>query len=130
MGSSHIYRLSILNAFKHLKMLVTVSFSVGDLELLRCSIAGNIIHQMSTHALYMSRVVTCMQANFSSLLTLTSRSKTKQLYLTSITRNSKSADKREVDGALILLPLLHQCSALRVFKATFNWCQSISKTRY
>ena len=42
----------------------------------------------------------------------------KQSYLTSITRNSNSTDKPEVDGALILLPPLHQCSVLRVFKAT------------
>ena len=44
--------------------------------------------------------------------------KVKQPYLTSITRNSNSTDKPEVDGALILLPPRHQCSVLRVFKAT------------
>ena len=48
----------------------------------------------------------------------TSKLKVKQPYLTSITRNSNSTDKPEVDGALILLPPLHQCSFLRVFKAT------------
>ena len=37
-------------------------------------------------------------------------------YLTSITRNSNSTDKPEVDGALILLPSLHQCSDLRYLK--------------
>ena len=39
-------------------------------------------------------------------------------YLTSITRNSNSTDKPEVDGALILLPPLHQWSVFRVFKTT------------
>ena len=38
--------------------------------------------------------------------------------LTSITRNSNLTDKHEVDGALILLPTLHYCSVLRVFKGT------------
>ena len=61
-----------------------------------------------------------MQANFSSLLSLTPRSKAKQLYLTSITRNSNSTDKHNVDGALILLPLLHQCSVLRLLKLLSN----------
>ena len=46
------------------------------------------------------------------------KQKAKQPYLTSITRNSNSTDKPEVDGALILLPPLHQCSFLQVFKAT------------
>ena len=46
------------------------------------------------------------------------KSKVKQPYLTSITRKSNSTDKPEVDGALILLPPRHQCSVLRVFKAT------------
>ena len=46
------------------------------------------------------------------------KKKAKQPYLTSITRNSNSTDKLEVDGALILLPPPHQCSVLRVFKAT------------
>ena len=36
----------------------------------------------------------------------------------SITRDSNSTDKPEVDGALKILPPLHQCSVLRVFKAT------------
>ena len=40
------------------------------------------------------------------------------IYLTSITRNSNLTDKPEVDGALILLPPRHQCTVLRVFKAT------------
>ena len=44
--------------------------------------------------------------------------KVKQPYLTLITRNNNSTDKPEVDGALILLPPRHQCSVLRVFKAT------------
>ena len=33
-------------------------------------------------------------------------------------RISNSTEKPEVDGALILLPTLHQNSVLRVFKAT------------
>ena len=45
-----------------------------------------------------------------------SKSKVKQLYLTSITRNSNSTDKPDAGGALILLPPLHQCSILRVLK--------------
>ena len=49
---------------------------------------------------------------------LSTKSKVKQPYLTSITRDSNSTDKPEVDGALILLPPRHQCSVLRVFKAT------------
>ena len=39
-------------------------------------------------------------------------------YLTSITRNSNLTDKPEIDGTLILLPTLHECSVLRVFKGT------------
>ena len=46
------------------------------------------------------------------------KKKVKQPYLKSITRNSNSTDKLDVDGALNLLPPLHQCSVLRVFKAT------------
>ena len=53
-----------------------------------------------------------------AILLHTVKVKVKQPYLTSITRNSNSTDKPEVDGALILLPSLHQCSVLRVFKAT------------
>ena len=47
-----------------------------------------------------------------------SKVKVKQPYLMSITRNSNSTDKPEVDGALILLPSRHPCSVLWVFKAT------------
>ena len=39
-------------------------------------------------------------------------------YFPSATRNSTSTDKAEAGGALILHPSLHQCTILRVFKAT------------
>ena len=49
--------------------------------------------------------------------------KVKQPYFTSITRDSNSTDKLEVDGALILPPSLHQCSVLRVFKASQSYTE-------
>ena len=39
-------------------------------------------------------------------------------YFPSATRNSTSTDKAEAGGALILHPSLHQCTILRVLKAT------------
>ena len=44
--------------------------------------------------------------------------KVKQPHFTSITRDSNSTDKLEVDGALILTPSSHQCSVLRAFKSS------------
>ena len=41
----------------------------------------------------------------------------------SITRDSNSTNKLEVDGALILLPSLHPCSVLRVFKANYSYME-------
>ena len=37
-----------------------------------------------------------------------------------MTCNINSTEKPEIDAALILFPLLHQCSVLRVFKATYK----------
>ena len=56
--------------------------------------------------------------NFASAPASKVKVKVKQPYLTSITRNSNSTDKPDVDVTLILLPPRHQCSVLRVFKAT------------
>ena len=53
--------------------------------------------------------------------------KVKQPYFTSITRDSNSTDKLKVDGALILLPSLHQCSVLRVFKASQNYTENTTQ---
>ena len=51
------------------------------------------------------------------------KKKVKQPYFTSITRDSNSTDKLEVDGTLILPPSLHQCSVLRVFKASQSYTE-------